>query len=99
MTSIDTNEQVRRREFIRDTRAASALDLEVDEYRVKRDQLIAEWANWFHATMDQCHAMDPVEVLPQAFARLQERADAAARHAAKVAARAEVKAMLKRAIT
>jgi hypothetical protein len=98
MTSIDVNEQVRRREFMRDTRAASAQGLEVDEYRAKRDQAVAEWAAWFHKTMDETHAMDPAEVLPQALALLQERSIAAARTAAKAAARDEVKKMLRKAL-
>jgi hypothetical protein len=97
MTNIDSNEQVRRRELIRDTRAASALGMEVAEYREKRDQDADEWAAWFRAEMDKCHASDPVEVLPQALVLLQERAIAAARTAARSAARDEVKAMLRRA--
>jgi hypothetical protein len=36
MTSTDVNEQVRRREFIRDTKAASAQGQELEEYRAKR---------------------------------------------------------------
>jgi hypothetical protein len=98
MTNVDVNEQVRRRELIRDTRAASEQGQELEEYRAKRDQAIAEWAAWFHAEMDKCHATDPVEVLPQALALLQERANAAARTAAKTAARDEVKKMLRKAI-
>jgi hypothetical protein len=48
--------------------------------------------------MDKCHATDPVEVLPAALALVSERATAAARTAAKIAARDEVKAMLRRII-
>jgi hypothetical protein len=99
MTNIEVNEQVRRRELIRDMRAASAQGQELEEYRAKRDQAITEWAAWFHATMDQCHATDPVELLPQALALLQERAVAEARAAAKAAAQTEVRRMLKKAIT
>jgi hypothetical protein len=98
MTNIDATEQVRRRELMRDMKAASAQGLEVDEYRLKRAQAVDEWAAWFHEAMDQCHATDPVEVLPQALALLQERANAAARTAAKTAARDEVKKMLRKAI-
>jgi hypothetical protein len=94
MTTI--NEQVRRREFVRDMRAASAQGEELEEYRAKRDQVAAEWAAWFREAMDQHQAEDPVEVLPQALALLQERAIAAARTAARTAARDEVKAMLRR---
>jgi hypothetical protein len=98
MTSVDVNEQVRRRELVRDMRAASEQGQELDEYRAKRDQAIDEWAAWLHAEMDRCHANDPVEVLPQALALLQERANAAARTAAKTVAQAEVRKMLRKAI-
>jgi hypothetical protein len=99
MTNIDANEQARRRELIRDTRAASQQGLELPEYREKREKAISEWTAWFHSEMDKCHASDPVEVLPAALALLQERATAAARTAARAAAHAEVKAILRKAIT
>jgi hypothetical protein len=98
MTDIDVNEQVRRRELMRDMRAASAQGQEPEEYRAKRDQSVDEWAAWLHAEMDRCHATDPVEVLPAALALVQERAIAEARAAAKTAARDEVRRMLRRAI-
>jgi hypothetical protein len=97
-TNIDSTEQVRRRDYVRDTRAASAQGLEIDEYRAKRDQAVNEWAEWFHATMKECRVDDPAEILPQAMAMLQERAIAAARSAAKTAARDEVKKMLRKVI-
>jgi hypothetical protein len=98
MTNIDAGEQARRREFMRDMKAASAQGQELDEYRAKRDQAADEWAAWFREAMDRHRAEDPVEVLPLALALLQERAIAAARTAARTAARDEVKAMLRRAI-
>jgi hypothetical protein len=72
---------------------------ELAEYRAKRDQTTDEWTAWFHATMDECHVTNPVEILPQALALVQERAIAAARNAAKSAAQHEVCRMLKKAIT
>jgi hypothetical protein len=99
MSNIDANEQVQRRELIRDTRAASQQGLELPEYREKREKAISEWTAWFHSEMDKCHASDPVEVLPAALALLQERAIAAARTAAAEAARDQVKKMLRKAIT
>jgi hypothetical protein len=53
----DIGEQVRRREFVRDMKAATALGQELEEYRSKRDQAVDEWAAWFHAEMDKA---DPV---------------------------------------
>jgi hypothetical protein len=98
MTNIDASEQVRRRELIRDMKAASAQGQELDEYRAKRDRAADEWAAWFREAMDRHRAEDPVEVLPQALALLQERAIAEARAAAKAAAQTTLKAMLRRAI-
>jgi hypothetical protein len=49
--------------------------------------------------MDKCHVDDPIECLPQAFARVEERAIGEARAAAKAAARTEVRAMLRKVIT
>jgi hypothetical protein len=98
MTSVDVNEQVQRRELMRDMKAAVAQGQVLEDYRAKRDRVVDEWAAWLSAEMDKCHATDPVEILPAAFALLQERATAAARTAAKAAARDEVTAMLRRAI-
>jgi hypothetical protein len=95
----DIGEQVRRRELVRDMKAASAQGVELDEYRKKRDRTTDEWAAWFRAELDKHHATDPVEVLPAALALLQERAIAEVRTAAKSIARAEVKEMLRKAIT
>jgi hypothetical protein len=96
--TVDVSEQVRRRELMRDMRAASQQGQELEEYRAKRDQAVDEWAAWLHAEMDRCHATDPVEVLPAALALVQERASAAARTAAKTAAQDEVRKMLRKAI-
>jgi hypothetical protein len=94
MTNIDVGEQIRRREYMRDTKAAAAQGEETEEYRAKRDRTVEEWAAWFHAEMERCSASDPVEILPHALTLVQERATAAARGAAKAAAQSEVRRML-----
>jgi hypothetical protein len=58
MTNVDVNEQVRRRDFIRDMKAASAQGQELDEYRAKREQAADEWAGWFREAMDRHRAED-----------------------------------------
>jgi hypothetical protein len=100
MTDIgNAIEQSRRRELTRDAKAALQQGLSLDEYIAKRDQTVTEWTRWFHAEMDKCHVDDPIECLPQAFARVEERAIGEARAAAKAAARTEVRAMLRKVIT
>ena len=49
--------------------------------------------------MDKTKASDPTEILPQALARMQERAIAEARRTAETAARDMVGTMLRKAIT
>lgn len=48
--------------------------------------------------MDETHALDPVEILPAALARVEERAIAEARRAAQDVARETVRSMLRKAI-
>jgi hypothetical protein len=98
MTNIDVNERVRRREFIRDMKAASSQGQELDEYRARRDAAVDQWTSWFRSMMTEHHVDDPAELLPMALALLQERAIAEARAAAKAAAQATVRAMLRKAI-
>jgi hypothetical protein len=98
MTNVDVNEQVRRREFVRDMRAASSQGQELEEYRARRNAAVDEWTAWFRSAMNEHHVDDPAEVLPMAFALLQERVVAEARAAAKAAAQATLKAMLRKAI-
>jgi hypothetical protein len=46
--------------------------------------------------MDECGVDDPVEILPELLARLEEHAIGEARTAAKVAAREEVQRLLRK---
>jgi hypothetical protein len=48
--------------------------------------------------MDECGAVDPVEILPELLARLEEHAIGEARAAAKVAAREEVQRLLRKVV-
>jgi len=98
MMSVDVNEQVRRRELMRDMRAASQQGQELEEYRAKRDRTVEEWTAWLHAAMDRAGATDPVEVLPQALAQVQERAIAEARAAAKATVQHEIRRMFRKAL-
>jgi hypothetical protein len=100
MTQVFTEiERTRRAELMRDTKAALKQGLSLDQYLVGRNQAVDEWTRWFHAEMDKCRATDPIEVLPQALACVQEHAIAEARRTAEAAARDVVMAILRRAIT
>jgi hypothetical protein len=70
----------------------------LEEFIATRDAIADGWAKWFRAEMDKFGAEDPVEVLPNALARIEQHAIAEAREAAKAAAQAEVRTMLRRAI-
>jgi hypothetical protein len=75
--SITTNEaeRARRAEFIREARAAS-LQSESPEQRTKKREAKADaWAQWFRQKMDEGGCADPVELLPDALARLEQTID------------------------
>jgi hypothetical protein len=91
-------ERVRRRELTRDSRAAIQLGLSLDQYRQQREAVISDWCEFLHAEMDRSHANDPIEVLPQALARLEERAISEARRAGEASAKEMVAKMLRKAI-
>jgi hypothetical protein len=71
-TILDPNERTRRSEFVREARAAS-LNGELPEQRAQRcEQKAAEWSRWFREKMDHTDCNDPAEILPEAFARLEQ---------------------------
>jgi hypothetical protein len=49
--------------------------------------------------MDECGVVDPLELLPEILARIEEHAIGEARRAAKAAAREEVQKMLRKVMT
>jgi hypothetical protein len=85
-------ERQRRAAHMADMREAVALGRSVEEHLQLRAAVASEWAEWFHIEMNECGVDDPTEVLPQALARIQQRATAEACRAAKDVARAEVQA-------
>jgi hypothetical protein len=91
-------ERVRRRELTRDSRTAIHLGLSLDQYRQQREAMISDWCEFLHAEMDRTHAIDPTEVIPQALARLEERAIAEARRAGEASAKEMVTQMLRKAL-
>src|SRR5262245_19971980 len=72
---INEAERARRAEFARDARAA-AQEGETLEQRIKKREENAEaWAHWFRQKIDSNGCADPVELLPDAWARLEQIVD------------------------
>jgi hypothetical protein len=68
-------ERVRRAELIRNSRAICLSGVggdTIDQREAKRETKADAWSRWFHARMDGVGTTDPVEVLPDAFARLEQ---------------------------
>ena len=92
MQVLTEQEKTRRAELNADTRQALQMGLSLDEFLTVRQACTEEWTGWFHREMQRCNTDDPVECLPAALARLQQRAVAEARRSAENVARAEVQA-------
>jgi len=63
-----------------------------------RETSVGRWTEWLRAEMDQHHLDDPVELLPQALARVEQRAIAEARAAATAVVMHEIRRMFKKAL-
>jgi hypothetical protein len=74
MTQLSEQEKFRRRETVRDTRAALATGDTLERRQAKRDTLAQAWAVWLRHRMDNtgCSAM---ELLPDALAQLETMID------------------------
>ena len=75
MTEISEQERFRRGEYVRDSRAALAQNETVEQRLAKRDAKADAWAQWFRQRMDASGCTDPVELLPDALAKLEQLAD------------------------
>jgi hypothetical protein len=90
MTAIISEaERARRAEFARDARAAAQKGETLEQRIKKREEKADAWAQWFRRTMDNKRCTDPVELLPDACARLEQIVDDRV-----AAAVAELKAVL-----
>jgi hypothetical protein len=69
---IDANERARRRDWVRDPKAALARGQGFEQRTKQRDDAADDWAAWMHRKMDESGINDPVQLLPDAFARLQQ---------------------------
>jgi hypothetical protein len=97
--AISETERARRRQLIIDSRAAVGLGTSLDACLTARAEQIESWTALIRTRMAECGVHDPLAILPELLVRLQEQAVGEARTAAKVAAREEVRNLLRKVIT
>jgi hypothetical protein len=98
-TVLSESERRRRQQFVVDGRAAAALGISMEALGTARKAVIANWTTLIRARMQEQDVADPVEILPELLARVQEQAIGEARAAAKIAAREEVRKLLRKVLT
>jgi len=87
-------ETIHRATYMADCRRAAALGLTEPEYRGTRRRAVEEWTTTIRSAMAESNVTDPIEVLPDLFATVVEKAVIEAREAGKVAARRELQRRL-----
>jgi hypothetical protein len=98
-TVLSESERRRRQQFVVDGRAAAALGISMEALGTARKAVIANWTTLIRARMQEQDVADPVEILPELLARVQEQAIGEARAAAKIAAREEFRKLLRKVLT
>jgi hypothetical protein len=74
-TQLSENERSRRRELVRDLRAANQRGISVEQRTKQREDAAAEWTAWLHRRMDESGCTDPVELLPDILAKIEQTID------------------------
>ena len=74
-TQLSEEERVRRRELVRDMRAANQRGISVEQRTKLREDAAAEWTAWLHRRMDESGCTDPVELLPDILAKIEQTID------------------------
>lgn len=90
-------EAAHRRQLVVDSKRAAALGKELHQFRVERAAAIAKWTHTIRTMMEEHGVSDPVECLPAIVASVLEHAVVEARDTAKVASRAEIQRLLRKA--
>jgi len=75
MSNISEQERFRRGEYARDSRAALAQNETLEQRLAKRETKADVWAQWLRQKMDSTNCSDPVELLPDALAKLEQLID------------------------
>jgi hypothetical protein len=75
VTQHSETERVRRCEFVRETKAALQQGETIEQRAKRREDKADDWARWFRQKMDKNGCTDPAELLPDAFAKLEQAID------------------------
>ena len=73
--ALSTAERIRRAEYRRDNLAALARGMSLEQRAKQREECAGEWAAWLRQRMDSADVDDPVQILPDALARLEQIVD------------------------
>jgi hypothetical protein len=68
-------ERARRTAFVRESKAANLQRQTVEQRAKRREDAADAWAHWLHQKMESSGAASPVEVLPDALAKLEQTID------------------------
>jgi hypothetical protein len=93
MTAALDNTQVRRREYMSETRSALANGESLERRSQARQQKADLWTAWLREKMDNAGVSNPVELLPDLAARLEQLAEDKAAEAVR-----KLEAKLKKAL-
>jgi len=88
------SERSRRREFVRDSKAAVQQGRTLEARTAAREAMADAWAKWLHERMDSTGCSDPVELLPDILARVEQLAEDRVAGAV-----VEIKTTLRKALT
>ena len=73
--TLSTAERIRRSELRRENLGALRAGESLEVRSQRREGYANEWAAWLRSKMDSADVGDPVQVLPDALARLQQLAE------------------------
>jgi hypothetical protein len=74
-TNLTTAERVKRAEYRRDSLGALARGESLEDRSRRREELANQWAAFLRSRMDSAGCDDPVGILPDAMARLEQIID------------------------
>jgi hypothetical protein len=69
------SERLRRREYVRDAKAAVKAGQTIEQHSKSREDKADEWAEWLHQKMDEIGVADPTALLPDILARIDQSVD------------------------
>jgi hypothetical protein len=75
VTHLSETERVRRREFVRESKTALQQGQTLEQRTKHRQEKADEWARWLHQKMDNHGRIDPVELLPNILAKVEQTID------------------------